>query len=80
MGSEGSPKRLKDTIWVNHDLRMVTLSLYEKIGLQLENQVGSLKKKKLIDLNLIEFKMQSEGHLALFLIPKLQIWPNTKYQ
>ena len=34
--------------------------LYEKIGLQLENQLGSLKKI-LIDLNLIELEVQSKG-------------------
>ena len=64
--------------------------LYEKIGLQLENQLGSLKKKILIDLNLIEFEMRSKG-LKSGLISLLQsevvsnmakysIWPNTKYQ
>ena len=35
--------------------------LYEKIGPQRENQLGSLKKKILIDLNLIEFEMRSKG-------------------
>ena len=64
--------------------------LYEKIGLQLENQLGSLKMKILIDLNLIEFEMRSKGLksglISLFQsevvsnMAKYSIWPNTKYQ